>query len=74
MNALKAQWVVRAGLFAGTSMPEYTKAWQYTSNDFETDGNGRGVLFKAMTMEADQYAAELRLGGLNWVSTEYMWL
>jgi hypothetical protein len=74
MNALKAQWVVLAGLFPGESRPQYTKAWQYTSEDYAADGDGRGERFMRLTIEADQYAAELRLGGLNWVLTEYMWL
>ena len=74
MVALKAQWVVRAGLIPGDEMSEYTKAWSYTSVDFKEDGNARGERFSKMDMEAERYGAALRFGGLNWVNVEYMWM
>lgn len=74
MNALKAQWVVRAGLIPGEAMTEYSKAWSYTSKDYSDDGNKRGGIFFRAAVEADSYAGDLRDGGLNWVTLEYLWM
>lgn len=74
MNALKAQWVVRAGLIPGEAMDEYSKAWSYTSNDYTADGGKRGALFIESDTEANRHARDLRGGGLNWVTLEYLWM
>lgn len=74
MNALKAQWVVRAGLIPGDEMTEYRKVWSYVSNDYALDGNKRDARYAAMMVEASAYAADLQGGGLNWVNLEYMWM
>lgn len=74
MNALKAFWSVKCGLIPGDAMSEYSKAWNYTSQDFTHDGGKRGARFDEADAEASKYAAELRNGGLNWVTLEYLWL
>jgi len=74
VNALKAQWAVYAGLIPSEPMPEYTKAWSYTSDDYAADGNKRGALFFKAASAADRYANDLRDGGLNWVTTSYIWM
>jgi hypothetical protein len=75
MNALKAQWVVTAGLIAGEEpMHEYTKIWSYDSQDWEDDGNTRGNTFNHMAREAQAWAGKLQMGSLNWVHVEYIWM
>lgn len=74
MLALKAQWVVKAGLIAGESMDGHARAWSYTSEDYEADGNHRGERFNRMAADANDYAMGLQEGGLNWVTLEYMWM
>lgn len=80
MNALKAQWVVRAGLIPHDEMPEYTQVWQYTSDDYKRDGGtpeGRraaGSRYMQCCVEAHRHAKQLEAGGLNWVTVEYLWL
>lgn len=74
MNALKAQWVVRAGLIPGDAMDDYSRAWSYTSNDYTADGGKRGERFTKADKEAHEWAGKLRDGGLNWVTLEYMWM
>lgn len=35
---LKAVFTVKAGIVPGQAMPQYTKQWAYTSEDYEADG------------------------------------
>jgi hypothetical protein len=74
MVALKAQWAVHAGLIPGEDMAEYTRGWQYTSQDFAKDGNKIGTRWSSMASEAHFYARELEVGGCNHVRVEYLWL
>lgn len=75
MIALKAQWAVTANLlFPGTADPKHSRAWSYTSADYEADGNQRGERFASMQGEAEEYAAKLQASGFNWVKLEYVWL
>lgn len=37
MTAAKAMWQVTAGVLPGTTEDEYTRAWGYTSRDYEAD-------------------------------------
>lgn len=73
-NALKAMWEVTAGLIPEEPMQEYTRAWVYTSNDYEADGNKRAVRFGSKDEEAREYVKHLTKGGLNWVNFSYIWL
>lgn len=74
MNGLKAQWVVRAGLLPDEPMGDYTKAWQYTSDDWAEDGDTRGDIYHHMARQAHEWAGKLQTGSLNWVHVEYMWM
>lgn len=74
MNALKAQWGVVAGLIPGEQMPEYTRVWNYTSTDYEADGNQRGEIYRRCAAEAHGYASDLERGGLNFATVQYLWL
>lgn len=76
--ALKAQWHVSAGIIPGTPMPEHSRAWNYTSADYEADyklPEDQPTKFVAMRTEAQAYADQLfdpRV--LNWVKLEWIWL
>lgn len=75
-NALKASWQVHAGLIPGTAMPEYTRTWHYTSEDFAADNclpRGDSGRFQATQKEARDYADSLQNGNLNWVNSAYVW-
>jgi hypothetical protein len=74
MVALKAQWVVSCGLIPGDVMMEYTRAWSYTSIDWQADGHKRGERWHAMSGEAHAYAVGLEDGGLNHVRVEFLWM
>jgi hypothetical protein len=74
MTAAKAFWQVSAGLIPGKPMREYSKGWSYDSNHFEADGNRMGETYIKMLGEANEYAKDLQLRGLNWVTLTYVWL
>ena len=76
--ALKAQWTVTAGLIPGRLMPEYTRAFQYTSADVEHDRNNGGVNaddshFRTTAREVNEYVMHLQSGGMNFVDLNYVW-
>jgi len=71
---LKAQWVVRAGLLPGEALANYTQAFEYTSIDYQADGNKRGHRFELQQQAVEGYRLGLELGSLNWVQVEYLWM
>lgn len=64
---------VVAGLLPGTPMPEYSKRWAITGEQWRARGTGDDVVAQ---VEADcsAYAHDLRHGGLNWVQTTWLYL
>ena len=79
MIALKAQWSVQAGLVLGEPMPEFSRAWSYSSRDYENDGGtqeglrAEGSKFLQCQEDAHRYAKLLEQGGMNWVTLHYVW-
>lgn len=74
MSAVKAQWVVSAELIPGTIIEELTRVWQYTSSDFQADGEDAAI-FKRYREEANAYALELQNPAQNnIVRLVFMWL
>lgn len=87
MLALKASWQVHAGRIPGTPIPEYTRTWHYTSDEYardKADGNdipgkeGEAFVpdsgrFNELKYDASVYAEFLQKGGLNWVNLAYVW-
>lgn len=71
MNALKAQWVVTAGLFPGHIDDTYSKSWQYTSQMHSQEN--KDDIYHKMMDEAHDYAKSLS-GPLNVVTVEFIWL
>ena len=74
MAALKAQWVVAAGLVPGEPMERYGRTWQYTSTDYQLDGNRRGAVFERCQQVVRDYVEYLQSAGLNWVTQGYVWM
>ena len=80
--ALKATWRVLAGLHQEHIIPEYTKQWAYTSNDFENDvalpdplPPGQLSTFQRYDQEAHEYARSITdPRRVNYVRVEFLWL
>lgn len=62
---------VQAGLLPGTPIPEYTSQWAITSEQWRTIKAGEPI---QDVIDCDAYAMRLRLGGLNWVQTTWIYL
>lgn len=75
--ALVAQWTVFAEIIPGNPMPEYTRIWEYTSEDLQKDeAMEKGVtLFEMRKLEATAYAMALQdPSQVNIVRFQFMWL
>ena len=78
--ALKAQWVVTAGVVPGESMKEYQKVWHYDSYHFDKDVADREhseiqSVFVATIKEVHDYAMSITdPSRINWVKTDFMWM
>lgn len=70
---------VQAGLLPGTPMPEYTKQWAISSEEWAARGDEGPDSFMGneagqLEMAVDAYAHSLRHSGLNWVQTTWIYL
>lgn len=78
--AAKAFFEVTAGLIPNEPMPEYSKRWAYTSEDYAADGGtqaslqNEGSRYYTIQTNAHTYAKMLEKGGLNWVRVDYLWV
>lgn len=76
---LKAAWEVRAGLIPGQAMPEYTKRFLYTSEDYEEDGRhakefAYHPIFMKRMAEASSYHHQIsNPQTLNWAELTFLW-
>lgn len=79
MQRLKAAWEVRAGLIPGTPMPEYTKRFVYTSEDYEMDGAhakdpAYQTDFNRLQFAAMSYHLQMSNPNLNnWAELTFIW-
>lgn len=79
MKAGKASWTVVAGVIPGTPIAEFTKRWDYDSDEMEEDGRHASdpayqPLFMKKLAEASFYAYQLNNPKLlNWVETTFLW-
>jgi hypothetical protein len=77
--ALKAAWEVRAGLVPGTAMPEYTKRFIYTSEDYDVDAqHAKDMAYQPIFMQqiakASSYHQQMSNPGmLNWAELTFIW-
>jgi hypothetical protein len=78
MTAAKALFEVTAGVLPGFPMPEYTKSWGYTSDEYEQDRQTppeEMTIFATRLNEVHEYAKGLSNPAyLNWVKVEWLWV
>ena len=78
MQAAKALFEVHAGIIPGIPMPEYTKRWCYTSDDYGKDKTvpkDEPTIFSQRLQEAHDYAMGLSNPGyVNWVRVDWTWV
>ena len=78
MRAAKAFIEVRAGILPGQAMPEYSKQWGYTSEEYEADAKtpeDQPTIFSKMLDEAHDYAKGLSNPAyINWVRVDWLWV
>ena len=75
MNALKAQWVVTAGLIPGQPMDEYEKAFVYTSQMYEEDRHNPVMAYYELLNKAHYDAKEISNPGMvNCVNVSFVWI
>jgi len=78
MLAAKAVIGVYAGVIPSQPMAEYTKCWNYTSDDYELDRKtpqDQPTLFSIRLKEAHDYAMGLsNPAHVNWVRVDWIWL
>jgi hypothetical protein len=74
----KALIGVQAGIIPGQPMPEYTKNWGYTSEDYELDKKvppDQSTIFSKRLQEAHDYAMGLSNPAyVNWVRVDWEWV
>ena len=78
MNALKGQWVVTAGVLIGEPMPELTRGYDYTSEEYEADLKCEWpdiTKFSRRMEDAMFYARTIMVPqNVNWVRVDFTWL
>jgi hypothetical protein len=78
IKAAKALIEVVAGILPGTPMPEFTKRWEYTSEDYEQDRKALPdgpTIFSERLMEAHNYAIGITHPSyVNWVRVDWIWV
>ncbi len=80
IKSLRAVWEVRAGVIPGQAMPEYTKRFPYTSDDYEEDGKhakdfSYHPIFMKRMAEATSYHQQMsNPQTLNWAELVFLWL
>ena len=87
-KALKAIWTVRGGIIPRQALPELTKQWNYTSDEFEADREATKdevpgsehpekppTIFQTKRDEAIAYWTELNdPARLNWADCQFYWV
>ena len=78
MNAAKAFFVVTAGVLLDEPIPEHSRQWGYTSQDFAADmqlGPEDNTQFVVQRDAAIAYARDIiDPMRLNWVRLEFIWV
>lgn len=74
---IKASWSVQAGLYPGDVIPEYSKQWVYTSDDFEADKSvpkNQPTIFSKLDEEVHLYARHITNPFyVNYVRVDFLW-
>lgn len=76
MNTARVMLEVQAGVLPGAAMPEYTKQWAISSEEWNAEGVDQSALLAEANGKALGYAHLLMLSPdrVNWVKTEWIWL
>jgi hypothetical protein len=78
MTACKAIFQVHAGIVPGHPIPELSKRWTYSSEDYRKDcemAKEQETKFTALLKEAHAYALQTTDPRLvNWVTVEWIWI
>ena len=76
---LKASWTVRAGLVPYEPLPQFTKQWEYTGEQYERDQaikepnvHAEFSRLRALAMDYSLQVSEPRLN--NWAAIDFVWL
>lgn len=71
-------WTVKAGLTPTMIIPDYSKQWFYTGDDFQLDKGvpqDQKTKFAEMDEAAHQYAREItNPAWVNYVWVEFLWV
>ena len=67
---------VVAGVLPGTPMPEYTKQWAITSEEWNAEGADQAQILSEANGKMQGWAMYLMMqpDRVNWVKTEWIWL
>lgn len=78
MQAAKAFFTVTAGVIPNTAIPEHTRQWGYTSDEYEKDNQtpfDQPTIFSSRLEEVHRYAMSLSNPAyLNWVTVDWIWV
>lgn len=78
MRACKAIFQVTAGVIPREAMQEYTKRWNYDSDEYEQDRRApqdQPTIFSKRLQEAHDYAMGLSNPAYtNWVRVDWLWV
>jgi hypothetical protein len=78
LNDAKAIIVVMAGVIPEAPLREYTKRWDYTSEEYEQDRQtpqDQPTIFSKRLQEAHDYAMGLSNPTyVNWVRVDWIWV
>lgn len=76
--ALKAQWVVKAGVIGQQPVEGYCRTWTYSNADAEIDRASKfetDTIFNTRRMEAAHFYLEVSDPRVNnWASLDFIWI
>jgi hypothetical protein len=74
VTAARAAWEVTAGIIPGEPMPEHTKCFVLTSDEWDGGSEHGAAMFKELRERATKYADSLQHPAyLNWVRLDWVW-
>jgi len=75
--SLRGAWEVRVGLIPGQALPDYTRTFVYSSDDYERDRSaaaGDETAFVTLREQAFEYAKDrMNPHAFNWVEVVWIW-
>lgn len=74
MSTAKVLIQVQAGLVPGSPLPEYTKTWGITSDEWEAAENPGALLWERVDAAQDLARQLMNPNHVNWVRLDWVWL